>query len=58
MTRVLWTPQARTDLRKIHDYVARDSLQYATLVVAELLAAGGPDALVAAAGEEAGHEGH
>ena len=39
MTRVLWTPQARTDLRKIHDYVARDSLQYATLVVAELLGA-------------------
>ena len=38
MTRVLWTPQARTDLRKIHDYVARDSSQYATLVVAELIA--------------------
>lgn len=39
MTRVLWTPQARTDLRKIHEYVARDSHQYAALVVAKLLAA-------------------
>ena len=39
MTRVLWTPQARADLRHIHDYVARDSLQYAALTVAELMAA-------------------
>ena len=38
MTRVLWTPQARTDLRNIREYVARDSQQYAPLVVAELLA--------------------
>lgn len=38
MTRVLWTPQARADLHKIHEYVARDSRHYAALVVAELLA--------------------
>ena len=37
MTRVLWTPQARSDLRGIHEYISRDSRHYAALVVAELV---------------------
>ena len=38
MTRVRWTPQARDDLRGIHEYICNDSPHYAALVVAELLA--------------------
>ena len=37
MTRVRWTPQARSDLRRIHEYISRDSPHYASLVVAELI---------------------
>ena len=39
MTRVVWTSPARDDLREIRAYVARDSAQYARLVVERLLAA-------------------
>jgi toxin ParE1/3/4 len=38
VTRVRWTPQARDDLRRIHEYISRDSPHYAALVIAELLA--------------------
>lgn len=38
MTRVRWTPQARSDLRRIHEYISQDSPHYAGLVIAELLA--------------------
>ena len=36
MTRVVWSQTARTDLRAIHDYIARDSKVYAKGVVARL----------------------
>lgn len=39
MTRVRWTPQARSDLRGIREYIHHDSPQYAELVVATLLGA-------------------
>lgn len=39
MTRVRWTPQARSDLRGIREYIRNDSARYADLVVAELVAA-------------------
>jgi len=37
VTRVLWTPQARGDLRGIGEYIGHDSPHYAALVVAEIL---------------------
>lgn len=39
MTRVRWTPQARSDLRGIREYIGHDSQHYAKLVVAELIGA-------------------
>jgi len=39
MTRVLWTRQAQVDLAGIHEYISRDSVRYADLVAAELVAA-------------------
>lgn len=34
---VIWSPQAREDLRQIHAYIARDSEQYANAVVERVL---------------------
>lgn len=39
MTRVVWTQPARDDLRKIRDYIARDSAHYARLVTERLVSA-------------------
>ena len=39
MTTVVWSLQAIDDLTQIRDYIRRDSLQYASLVVAEIVAA-------------------
>ena len=33
MTGVFWTPQAREDLQTLYDYIAKDSLHYAGVVV-------------------------
>lgn len=38
MTAIRWTEQAVADLEAIRDYVARDSAQYATLLVERLIA--------------------
>ena len=37
MTPIRWTEQAVADLEAIHDYVARDSAKYATLLVERLI---------------------
>ncbi len=39
MTAIRWTPQAADDLQAIHDFVARDSPQYARAEVERILAA-------------------
>ncbi len=39
MSRVRWAPQATDDLQSIHDFIARDSPRYATLVVEKIIAA-------------------
>lgn len=39
MTEVRWTTQAADDLQAIYDFIARDSAQYAQLVVEDILAA-------------------
>jgi len=39
VTKVVWTLQAIEDLTRIRDYISTDSVQYADLVVAEVLAA-------------------
>ena len=39
MTRILWSPQALSDLESIRDYIARDSPRYAELVLQRLVAA-------------------
>jgi addiction module RelE/StbE family toxin len=36
---VRWTPQAEDDLQAIYDFIARDSVHYAKLVLEQLLAA-------------------
>jgi toxin ParE1/3/4 len=36
--RVLWTEEARSDLRNIRDFIAHDSPRHAELVVSELIA--------------------
>ena len=41
MTRVFWTPQARDDLQTLHDYIAKDSLHYAGVVVDRVIDAMG-----------------
>jgi toxin ParE1/3/4 len=41
MTQVLWTLQAQGDLDGIHEYISRDSVRYADLITAELVAAVG-----------------
>jgi plasmid stabilization system protein ParE len=33
VTQVFWTPQAREDLQTLYDYISRDSLHYAGVVV-------------------------
>ncbi len=38
MTAIRWTEPAVADLEAIHDYVARDSAKYATLLVERLIA--------------------
>lgn len=38
MTAIRWTEQAVADLEAIRDYVARDSVRYATLLVEHLIA--------------------
>ena len=38
MTTIRWTEQAVADLEAIRDYVARDSVKYATLLVERLIA--------------------
>ena len=37
MSRVVWTPQAITDVEAIRDYITRDSRRYATLVVERIV---------------------
>ncbi len=37
MTRLEWTNPAVTDLEHIHDYVARDSAEYANALIARLI---------------------
>jgi addiction module RelE/StbE family toxin len=39
VTRILWSPQAVSDLESIRDYIARDSPRYAALVLQRLVAA-------------------
>jgi plasmid stabilization system protein ParE len=39
VTRILWSPQALSDLESIRDYIAHDSPQYAELVLRRLVAA-------------------
>lgn len=39
MTRVVWTPPARDDLREIRRFIAQDSERYAQLVASRLVAA-------------------
>jgi toxin ParE1/3/4 len=39
VTPVRWTPQAAEDLAAIRDFIARDSPQYATLVVERIVTA-------------------
>ena len=34
---VIWTPRARTDLKAIHDYIAKDSRENAQRVAREIL---------------------
>ncbi|PKD38945.1 type II toxin-antitoxin system mRNA interferase toxin, RelE/StbE family [Methylomonas sp. Kb3] len=34
---VIWTPRARTDLKAIHDYIARDSPLTAKRIIRELI---------------------
>ncbi len=41
MTAVLWTPQARDDLQAIYDYVTKDSVRYADLVIGHIIDAVG-----------------
>ena len=36
MTRVVWTPQAREDLRRIRDYIAEDSLIFSKVFIERL----------------------
>jgi toxin ParE1/3/4 len=38
VTRIKWTSRARRDLREIHDYIARDSRQYAIATVERIKA--------------------
>lgn len=35
---ILWSKEAREDLRLIHQYIARDSRRYATKVVQDIVA--------------------
>jgi toxin ParE1/3/4 len=37
MTRIEWTEPAVSDLENIHDYIARDSIEYADAVVERLV---------------------
>ena len=37
MTRIIWTSQAVEDVEAIRDYVARDSLHYASLLASRLV---------------------
>lgn len=39
MTRILWSPQALSDLESIRDYIAHDSPRYAELVMRRLVSA-------------------
>jgi addiction module RelE/StbE family toxin len=39
VTRILWSPQALSDLESIRDYIAHDSPRYAELVLRRLVAA-------------------
>ncbi len=34
---VIWSNPAKEDLKRIHDYIAQDSLYYAKLVVAQII---------------------
>ena len=44
MSRLIWSPRAIADLEAIRDHIAADSEQYASLVVARLIA--GPERLL------------
>ncbi len=44
MSRLIWSPRAIADLEAIRDHIAADSEQYASLVMARLVAA--PDRLL------------
>jgi toxin ParE1/3/4 len=37
--RIVWSPQSLRDLRAIHEYIAKDSEQYADLTVVRIFAA-------------------
>ena len=37
MKRIIWSPRSIRDLESIHDYIARDSVLYADLVVQRLI---------------------
>lgn len=37
MTRVRWAPQALEDLQSIRTYIARDSIEYADLIVDQIV---------------------
>jgi addiction module RelE/StbE family toxin len=37
--RLIWSPRSIRDLQSLHEYIARDSLQYADLVVQRLIRA-------------------
>ncbi|MFL5415671.1 MAG: type II toxin-antitoxin system RelE/ParE family toxin [Myxococcales bacterium] len=39
MTRVRWAPQAVEDLQSIRSYIARDSIEYADLIVDQIVEA-------------------
>lgn len=39
MRSILWTEQAQADLAAIHTFISHDSVRYADVVVAELIAA-------------------
>lgn len=41
MSRLIWSPRAVADLELIRDHIAADSEQYASLVIARLVAAPG-----------------
>ena len=44
MTRLIWSPRSVRDLKSIHEYIARDSPLYASLVIQRLV--GAPERLL------------